>query len=701
LSSDTFVDVVTRLNALYVLFETPQQNLETEPESLQQEEGETESKLYEKYQCFCKKGSGDLDSSISAAETKIPAVSSDLEAAEAKMAETKGDLKAAQDDRSAAKAAVAEATAIREKEAASFAAEKAEYGSNIDAIKQAVAALGRGMAGTFLQTRAAQVLRRLAGSKHDVMLDVDRQQLLSFLSAGEGSNYSPQSGEVTGMLKQMGDEMAKGLSEATAAEEAAIAAYEALMAAKAKELQALTASIQAKLTLISELGVKIAQMKEDLSDTEEALAEDRKFLAELKKGCETKKAEWEERSKTRADELLALAETIKLLNDDDALELFKKTLPSPSPSFVQVKTSASATRSRALAAIRAARRGAGRQERAALDLLVLALAGKKALTQGGFDKVIGMCDAMVETLKKEQQRDDRKKVFCMRELDLSDDKRKALERGVADEERAIAAAEEDIAKLTEEIEALGAAIASLDKSVAEATEQRKAENAEFRDLMASNTAAKELLNLAKNRLAKFYNPRLYKAPAKVELSAEDRIVANMKGGAVLAQIAAHAQSKDAPATPPATWDAYAKKSEGHQGVVALVNLLIKELDKEMTEGETEEKDAQADYVQMMEDSAEKRASDAKSLSDKEAARADLKVALEAHKDAKASTSKELAATMQYIHMLHGSCDWLLQYFDARRSARASEIDSLKKAKAVLSGADYSLLQVRARAFLAH
>ncbi len=39
-----------------------------------------------------------------------------------------------------------------------------------------------------------------------------------------------------------------------------------------------------------------------------------------------------------------------------------------------------------------------------------------------------------------------------------------------------------------------------------------------------------------------------------------------------------------------------------------------------------------------------------------------------------------------------ACDWLLKYYDVRKEARASEIDALGKAKAVLSGADYSLLQ---------
>merc|ERR1719379_3327370 len=123
-------------------------------------------------------------------------------------------------------------------------------------------------------------------------------------------------------------------------------------------------------------------------------------------------------------------------------------------------------------------------------------------------------DEMVVTLKKEQVDDDNKKEFCTIELDLADDKKKELERSVSDSEKAIAEVEEGIATVAEEIKALEEGIAALDKSVAEATEQRKKENAEYTELMTSNTAAKELILFAKNRMQKFYNPKLYKPPPK-------------------------------------------------------------------------------------------------------------------------------------------------------------------------------------------
>merc|ERR1719421_2362556 len=118
-----------------------------------------------------------------------------------------------------------------------------------------------------------------------------------------------------------------------------------------------------------------------------------------------------------------------------------------------------------------------------------------------------MIDDMVALLAEEQTADDEKKAYCEAEIDNK----------------------EAVAKLAEEIEALVEGIKALDKAVAEATEQRKEDHEDFVEELAANNAAKDILAIAKNRLNKFYNPKLYKAPPKRELSEEDRIAVNMGG----------------------------------------------------------------------------------------------------------------------------------------------------------------------------
>merc|ERR1719172_523199 len=222
--------------------------------------------------------------------------------------------------------------------------------------------------------------------------------------------------------------------------------------------------------------------------------------------------------------------------------------------------------------------------------------------------------------------------YCTVSLDTADDKKKALEHSIAGLETSITETEDAIAATKEEIEALEDAIKALDKMVAEATEQRKEENEDYTELMAQDSAAKEVILFAKNRLNKFYNPKLYTPPPKRELSEEDRITVNMGGtlaptpppaGIAGTGIAAFTQGNDAPPPPPESFKAYAKKSEESNGVMAMMDMLVKDLDKEMTIATATEKDAQADYETFMTDSAAKRAEDSKSIEDKMAAIAEM------------------------------------------------------------------------------
>jgi len=407
---------------------------------------------------------------------------------------------------------------------------------------------------------------------------------------------------------------------------------------------------------------------------------------------------------TRSEELVALSETIKLLNDDDALELFKKTLPSAASSFVQVAVRMTMIRERGMAVMRTAKNKLAKKDRHQLDVIMLALRGNT----GGFEKVLKMIDDLVAQLGVEQTDDDNKKEYCEKQLDETDDKKKSLELAIADAEKAADDAEESIATLASEIKALEEGIAALDKQVAEATEQRKKEHDEYVDLIASNKAAIELIGLAKNRMNKFYNKDLYVAAPKRELSEEDRIVVNNGGTApptpapggiagtgitAFVQVSAHSQLDDdeKPAPPPEAPE-YSKKSEESTGVIAMMDMLIQDLEKEVTEAETEEKDAQSDYESMTDDAAAKRRADSASISEKTSAKANTEAELQRHTDDEATGTKELMATVETIGSLHGECDWLLSNFDMRKEARANEVESLKSAKAVLSGADYALLQ---------
>merc|ERR1719265_1420013 len=288
---------------------------------------------------------------------------------------------------------------------------------------------------------------------------------------------------------------------------------------------------------------------------------------------------------------------------------------APAASCIQV-TEQSALR-KALQTLKDNRRGADPR----VDLIEVALRGGKP----GFEKIIKLIDDLTAKLKDEQAEDDEKKEWCENEIDKTEDTKKVLLQDKSDLETAISDAEESITNLKAEIEALDDGIRALDKEVADATATRKEENEDFEATYAANTAAVDLLKFAKNRLNKFYNPKLYKPPAKRELSEDEQITLNM--GGTLAPTAAPGgiagtgigldQQGAAPPPPPEANLAYKTKGEESSGVIQMIDTIVNDVEKENQVMKLEEEDAQDDYEKFMADAKDKRAADSKSMTDAE------------------------------------------------------------------------------------
>jgi len=234
-----------------------------------------------------------------------------------------------------------------------------------------------------------------------------------------------------------------------------------------------------------------------------------------------------------------------------------------------------------------------------VDLLEVALRGGKI----GFGKIIKMVEELVVTLQKEQTEDDGKKDWCEAEMDKTEDSKKGHLQDEADLETAIEDAKESVSTLKVEIEALDDGIKALDKEVADATETRQEEHEDFVETLSGNTAAVDLLNFAKNRLNKFYNPSQYKAPPKRELSEDEQITVNMGGtlapteapGGIAGTGIGLLQGDAAPPPPPAADLAYKAKGEESSGVIRMIDTLVADVEKELLESKLEEKDSQGDY----------------------------------------------------------------------------------------------------------
>jgi len=641
-----------------------------------EEEAKKDEELYDKFMCYCKTSGGDLAQSIAESTAKVPQVQHDIEEGEAELQRLKGDVKANQEDRASAQSAVQAADGQRENEHKAFVSASTDYKTYLQALGSAIPAIMKGMSGgALLQSRAlsgGQMLRKAVDETHAIT-DYDRQLVTAFLAgrAADHQGYIPKSNEIVGILKSIEEDFQKNLDEVTKAEEDAVALFKELVAAKNKQLQSLQSAIEKKIQRTGELQVELANMKNEITETEAALIADQQLQAEMETSCSSKEGEWQERLKTRSEELIALHETIKVLNDDDSLDLFKKALPSA--SLLQVKASKAELRERAVAKLSKLPRN-----RPATDLLMLALSGK----QVDFSKVVKMVDDMITLLKQEQVDDDAKREYCEKSIDSAEDKVKDLGKKAEDLAMSVEEQTEAMKTLEEELKELANGVKALDKSVVEEAELRQAEHQEYSSLMQDNSAAKEILEFAKNRLNKFYNPDQYKpAPAAEEASAS------------FVQISRHREPQP-PA--PETWSGgYQKKGQETTGVIGMIDTLVKVLEKEMTEAKTEEKNSQKAYEELTQDAAGKRAADVRAMAGKSKAKADYEEGKVAAETEHQVTTKELMATQRYKMDLHQECDWLQQNFDLRMTARVEETESLQQAKAILAGADFSLLQAAA------
>jgi len=653
-----------------------------------QAEGEKEQKLYDKFMCYCDGNTGDMSKSAEEAAQRITELKAKLEAESAEKVGLDQELMGHKQDREAASQDLAKAQSLRAKENAEYQEYVGEARSNIEALTGGIAALEKGMGKAFLQSKeAASRLHRVVEASPAVD-QYERQAVLSFLGQNPYGDYSSQSGEIVGILKSMKDDMDKSLNGAISEEEAAAKAHEGLVSAKKSEIAAASAAIEAKTKRSGELAVSIATTKGDIKDTTAELSDTQAFLANLASECASKKTEWAERSKTRAEEVAAISEAIKVLNDDDALDLFKKTLSLAQTGtglqkqtfgFLQ-RSAGSSKAQRALDLLASADKDHGKGGNTQLGLLVFSLKAKKV----DFSKVIAMIDGMVLVLKDEQKNDDSQKAFCDKDLESSASQQKDTEEEIASSEALIEETKESSASLAEEIATLQKEIVELDKAVAEATEQRKEEHSDFLQFQTENNAALQLLEKAKNRLMKFYRPTEYKEPP-TEAPTDAELIQGGASQAVYVQVSA----RDAPPPPPETWGAYKTKTGKSNGVMALMDGLAKDLSSEMTEAQHDEETGQKDYERLMGDSQASRAQKAEGITRKEASKADLDVKVENTKQALDSQTIDLQNVKEYIVKLHSSCDFLVENYDLRKAARSNELDSLANAKSVLSGANFS------------
>merc|ERR1719405_197703 len=215
----------------------------------------------------------------------------------------------------------------------------------------------------------------------------------------------------------------------------------------------------------------------------------------LKETCQMTDQEWEERQKSRAEEIKAVSEALAILSSDDAHDTFTKTF-----NFVQTKveTTDRQNRDKASALLFKAAKANGNPRLAALAARV---------RLDAFTKVKAAIDDMIAALLKEKADEIKHKDFCTQGLN---DNARAQELKARD----IDDLEAEIEKLTKSIATLEAEIAEMQTQLKRAGEDRELENKDFQTTVADQRATKELLNKALNVLKPIFDKKFLQLGAK-------------------------------------------------------------------------------------------------------------------------------------------------------------------------------------------
>jgi len=635
-----------------------------------EKEAEEDEEIYDKMACWCETNDREKTKSIADAEARVKDLTTKIEELTALSAQLGTEIKNLEKEVAKNQEALDEAIAIREKQAAEFNEEEKDLLGSLSALKAALTVLGKhhGDGESFLQlpsvhTKAiAATLERELLRHRDILRSAltpsQRRMALSFVQAPEEyfdavptfqQSYAPQSGEIFGILGQMKETFEANLASAQKEEEANQKAFEDLKAAKQEEITSGTEQVEKKSEQLADTDEKNAQAKTDIEDTKASLVADEEFLASLKEKCSMTDQEWEERQKTRQLEMEAVSKALAVLSGDDAHDLFGRTF---NPALAQLSSStALARREQASRVLKAAAARFHSPKLAALAYRV---------RLDAFTRVKQAIDELMAQLAKDKAAEIKHKDFCTDEFNTNKLQTEKKEREKKDLVAKVEDLEGQIHSLTEAIDALKAEIAEMQVQLKRAGEDREKQNKEFQMTVADQRETQKLLQAALKVLKDFYD----------------------KQGAFV-------QKKQEPAgpPPPAGFEAY-KKSGASGGVMSLLQQIIsdaKAMEAEAIRSEEDAQKAYEDFVKETNASVEAKSKDIVNKSEEKAkAEGDLVEA----KEAKEAVMLELEQLSNYNAELHQSCDFVLKNFDLRQTARDEEVEALRQAKAILSGAKF-------------
>jgi len=504
-----------------------------------------------------------------------------------------------------------------------------------------------------------------------------QKQIQSLLQAPTQSakSYNARSGEIYGILQQMQESFEGNLADAQKEEAEASARFDELVATKNEQISKAEDRIKAKTAELAASNEAIAQAKRDLKDTRESLSADELFLVDLRAACGNGEKEYNERTASRNEELVGLGEALSILTDDSSRDLFSSSL-----GFTQIAQKKATNEARAKA-VRLLEQAAAKTKNSAIAALAI------SAKLDAFTKVQAAIDDMITQLTKDQKDEAIHKDWCEDELHANAMQHKDKTFEVEDLTSLMNTLADKIETLDGDIKTLQDTVAENKVQVKRGSENRAAANKEFQSVVADQRGTIVVLNKVLERLEEVYAPKkLAEKKAAAATAAEQKAFLQVKGHQ--APLASSAQAAGV-APPPKTMGGARKQNENAGGVLGLIEMTMddaKRLEQETLAGE---QDQQIEYEKFIKDMAKAIQDDSKSINDKTATKADAEMEKATTETSLESANNEVADLEAYKVNVQSSCDYVMKNFSIRQEGRASEIQSLTDAKAILSGADFA------------
>merc|ERR1711865_972305 len=253
------------------------------------------------------------------------------------------------------------------------------------------------------------------------------------------------------------------------------------------------------------------------------------------------------------------------------------------------------------------------------------------------------------------------KDFCVDEFNTNELQTEKKER----EKQDLTAKSEDLSltikQLTEAIDTLKSEVAEMQVQMKRAGEDREKENKEFQMTVADQRATQKLLTAALNILKGFYAKK--------------------------AKVALLQTQQPAGPPPPPGFEAY-KKNAAAGGVMGMIQQIINDAKAMEAEVIRSEEDAQKAYEDFVKDTNGSIEAKSKDIVNKSESKAKAEADLVEAKENKEAVMLELEQLANYKAELHQSCDFVVKNFEIRQTARDEEVEALRQAKAILSGAKF-------------